>query len=92
MQKQIEEKKMKKGQASSSPQKKFKNLKRTLETNITELYEFESTFTFKILRPWVVLTEGDTIGARHIVKNTEKTLMMDRSQIVSRLYSDEYES
>ena len=37
-----------------------------------DLLDQEDSFTFKVLRGWLILTEGDTLGAKQVFKRCEK--------------------
>lgn len=38
---------------------------------VARKYEETDKFTFKVLRPWIILTEGDTIGASQVLNNID---------------------
>lgn len=57
------------------------------DRNIKKMYTLQETFKFKILRPWIVLTEGDTINHCQVMKRCER--MSKNSQFGSNLVESE---
>ena len=39
-----------------------------MEGKIKSIYNKEDEFKFKVLKPWIILTEGDTLGAKQVYK------------------------
>jgi hypothetical protein len=51
-----------------SPRRRRTKILKGLDQRLRELYAQEEAFTFKILRPWIILTEGDAVGAQHVLR------------------------